>query len=145
MDRFALPADFRKLVKESGAGERTLCLQIHDDLPCLVAFGLSRQLDFDAQIDREEQQAGGQFNRTARTSQLYGFRTIIFDDSGRFVLPPRWLEAAKITDRLYYQGAGPDFLIFNPDEVFKLGDEWRHMKISCEEELEKLSTGKGRK
>lgn len=142
-----LPPDFRKALKESGEGRKELCLQLHPDLPCLVAFGLSRELELDAQLDREEENAlrrGEPFNRQLRSSQLFGFLKVPFDDSGRFVLPPRFTKGAQIADRLYFQGAGADFLIFNPDELMKLGDDWRHAQLACED-LAGQASAKARK
>lgn len=135
-DRFVLPPDFRKALKDSGDGRKELCLQLHADLPCLVAFGPSREAELDAQLDREEENAlrrNEPFNRQLRASQLFGFLRVPFDDSGRFVLPPRFVKGANLADRLYFQGAGSDFLIFNPEELAKLGADWRHAQLACED------------
>jgi MraZ protein len=148
MDRFVLPAEFRRSVRESGRGERTLCFQLSDELPCLIGFGLSRQDDFEAKLDREEELArdrGEPYNRTLRSTQLFGFRTVTFDDSGRFIMPPRFLSAVGITDRIFFAAAGEEFLMFDPETLFGLGDEWRHLKIACEEALDSLAKPKGRK
>jgi MraZ protein len=147
-DRFVLPPDFRKALKESGEGRKELCLQLHADLPCLVAFGLSREHELDAQLDREEDNAlrrGEPFDRQLRSSQLFGFLKVPFDDSGRFVLPPRFVKGASIAEQLYFQGAGADFLIFNPDELAKLGDDWRHAKLACEDLAQQAAAARGRK
>ena len=40
--RFVLPPDFRKAVRDSGQGERVLCLAKHPRWKCLTGFGLSR-------------------------------------------------------------------------------------------------------
>jgi len=55
-NRFVLPPSFRKAVKESSGG-RILCLDKHDRWNCLVGFGLSRNEELSAQIDREEERA----------------------------------------------------------------------------------------
>ena len=146
-DRFVLPPDFRKALKESGDGRKELCLQLHADLPCLVGFGLSREGELDDQLDREEENAlrrGEGFNRQLRASQLFGFLKVPFDDSGRFVLPPRFVKGAGIGDSLYFQGAGADFLIFNPAELMNLGADWRHAQLACEDLAEQAQT-RGRK
>lgn len=141
-DRFVLPPDFRKALKESGAdaaghARKELCLQLHPDFPCLVAFGLGREAELDAQLDKEEENAlrrGAAFNRQVRSSQLFGFLKVPFDDSGRFVLPPRFVKGAQIDDQLYFQGAGPEFLIFNPVELARLDPaDWRHAQLACED------------
>ena len=152
-DRFVLPPDFRKALRESGTDEagavrKELCLQLHPDFPCLIAFGLGREAEFDAQLDKEEDNAlrrGAPFNRQVRSSQLFGFLKVPFDDSGRFVLPPRFVKGAVIADQLYFQGAGPEFLIFNPAELMKLPEaEWRHAQLACED-LAEQALAKARK
>jgi MraZ protein len=147
-DRFVLPPEIRKLVRQSSANDRILCLQPHPELPCLVGFGLSREEELEAQIDKEEANAialGQGYNRLKRQTELFGFLTFPFDDSGRFVLPSTFIKHAGITDRLYFQGAGPEFLVFNPDAVFKLSDEWAHLKIGCEGALERVKPAKAAK
>jgi len=145
-DRFVLPPDFRKALRDSGTEptadgtglvRKELCLQLHPDFPCLIAFGLGREAELDAQLDKEEDNAlrrGAPFNRQVRSSQLFGFLKVPFDDSGRFVLPPRFVKGAQIADQLYFQGAGPEFLIFNPAELMKLDPaDWRHAQLACED------------
>ena len=147
-DRFVLPPEFRKALRDSGDGERVLCLQVHESLPALVGFGLSRESELDAQLDREEEfalQRGDAFNRQLRASQLFGFIRLPFDDSGRIVMPARFLKAARIEDALFFQGAGSEFLIFNPAELAQLGDEWNHAKIGCEDCEAQARAAKGRK
>ena len=87
--RFVLPPLFRKAVKDSSDG-RVLCLSKHASWNCLVGFGLSRKPELEAQLDREEELAvrlGREFDRDTRSSQLFGFQELPFDDSGRFVMP----------------------------------------------------------
>ena len=141
-DRFVLPPDFRKALRESGTDEtgavrKELCLQLHPDFPCLIAFGLGREAELDDLLDREEENAlrrGAPFNRQVRSSQLFGFLKVPFDDSGRFVLPPRFVKGAQIAEQLYFQGAGAEFLIFNPTELMKLPQaDWRHAQLACED------------
>jgi len=78
--RFVLPPAFRKAVKESSGGNRTLCLAAHDRFDCLIGFGLSRTEKLDAQLDREEERAIrlGQhdFDREVRAAQLFGFARV---------------------------------------------------------------------
>lgn len=152
-DRFVLPPDFRKALRESGTDEtgavrKELCLQLHADFPCLIAFGLGREAELDDLLDREEENAlrrGAEFNRQVRSSQLFGFLKVPFDDSGRFVLPPRFVKGAQIADQLYFQGAGAEFLIFNPVELMKLpAAEWRHAQLACED-LAEQALAKARK
>ncbi len=107
--RFVLPPEFRKAVRESGQGERILCLTRHSKWKCLIGFGLGRVAQFEAELDREERIAlerGQDFDREMRAAQLYGFTQVPFDDSGRFVLPERYFRLGGLTDAVYFQGGG---------------------------------------
>ena len=135
--RFALPPDFRNLVKESSEG-RILCLAAHDRFECLVGFGLSRQLELDKQLDREEEMAsklGREFDREIRENQLFGFKRIPFDDSGRFTMPDFLQSLGKVEDALYFQGAGPSFTIWNPSILAEQGKDWAGAKAACHDLL----------
>lgn len=135
--RFALPPDFRNLVDESSSG-RTVCLASHDRFDCLVGFGLSRQLELDKQLDREEDMAarhGRDFDREIRENQLFGFKRIPFDKSGRFTMPDFLQSLGKVDGHLYFQGAGPSFTIWNPAILAQQGDEWAGAKAACRDLL----------
>ena len=147
-DRFVLPPDFRKALKESGDGRKELCLQLHPTLTCLVAFGLSREAELDVQLDREEENAlrrGEPFNRQVRSSQLFGFLKVPFDDSGRFVLPERYFKLGNIVDRAFFQGGGLQFTIWNPEELAKLGEGWEDAQEACRDLEAQALAGKARK
>lgn len=136
--RFVLPPLFRKAVRDSSDG-RTLCLMKHPTWNCLVGFGLSRKEELEAQLDREEDRAtamGRDFDRDTRSSQLFGFQELPFDDSGRFVMPEFLRKVAGIDDGLFFQGGGRFFTLWNPDELAKMGDEWAGAKAACESFLE---------
>lgn len=132
--RFVLPPQFRKMVRESSFGNRTLCIAKHERWTCLTGFGLSRRDDLAAQIDREEMlaiQAGKDFDRDLRASQLYGFSEVPFDDSGRFVIPDHLLNLAGLGDSLFFQAAGGFFTLWNPDELARLGAGWEGAQAAC--------------
>ena len=132
--RYVLPPLFRKAVKES-SDSRTLCLTKHDRWNCLVGFGLSRKLEFEAQLDREEEMAfkfQRDFDRATRSSQLYGFAELPFDDSGRFVMPDYLRGLADIEDGLFFQGSGRFFSVWNPAELMRMGDDWAAAKAACQ-------------
>ncbi|WP_328598358.1 division/cell wall cluster transcriptional repressor MraZ [Pontixanthobacter gangjinensis] len=131
--RFVLPPDFRNMVKESSEG-RVLCLASHSRFGCLVGFGLSRQLELDAQLDREEEMAsrvGREFDREIRENQLFGFKRIPFDDSGRFTMPDFLQSQGQVGDALYFQGAGPSFTVWNPAILAQQNDDWNGAKAAC--------------
>lgn len=133
--RFVLPPAFRKAVKESSGGNRTLCLAAHDRFDCLIGFGLSRTEKLDAQLDREEERAirlnQHDFDREVRAAQLFGFEQLPFDDSGRFVMPEHLRDLGKVDGGLYFQGAGDFFFIWSPAELARMGTEWKGAQAAC--------------
>ncbi len=133
-NRFVLPSAFRKAVRESSQGNRTLCIGKHDRWNCLTGFGLSRKDDLAAQIDREETlafQAGREFDRDLRAMQLYGFSEVPFDDSGRFVIPDHLLRLANVGDGLFFRANGSFFTLWNPDELNRMGAGWEEAQAAC--------------
>jgi MraZ protein len=131
--RYVLPPAFRNLVKESSDG-RTLCIDRHPRLDCLVGFGLSRHDELEAQLDREEDLAWKRerdFDRDTRAAQLFGYSRVPFDDSGRFIMPPHLIRLGKIDDQLYFHGLGRFFTIWNPAELARMNDEWAGAKEAC--------------
>ncbi len=132
--RFVLPPQLRKMVRESSGGTKVLCLAKHDRWNCLTGFGLSRREDFEAQLEREEANAlqrGAEFDRDLRAVQLYGFCEVPFDDSGRFVMPDHLIELGRVGDRLFFQGAGAFFTLWNPDELAAMGVGWEGAQAAC--------------
>ena len=146
--RFVLPPQFRKSVRESSDGNRTLCLAKHERWNCLTGFGLSRKNAFTAQIDREELlaiQRGHEFDRDLRQIQLFGFTEVPFDDSGRFVLPDHLLDLGRVEDGLFFQGAGDFFVLWNPQEIDTMGTGWEGAKAACAMLAAEAANGKVRK
>ena len=132
--RFVLPPDLRKAVRDSGDGERVLCLAKHRSWKCLTGFGLSRADQFEAELDREEEFAlerGKDFDRDFRAQQLYGFARIPFDDSGRFVLPERYFRLGGLTDKIFFQGGGKMFTLWNPQQLALMGEGWDDAREAC--------------
>lgn len=146
--RFVLPPDFRKAVRDSGRGERVLCLITHPRWTCLTGFGLSRVDEFEAELDREERIAlerNVEFDRDQRASHLYGYAKVPFDDSGRFVLPERFFKLAAITTAAFFQGGGKSFTMWSPEQLAKQGDGWEDAQAACVELAAQALGGKGRK
>ena len=131
--RFVLPPEFRNTVKLSSEG-RVLCLVKDEEFDCLVGFGLSREDEFENLLDREEERAirmGREFSRLKRSNQLYGYKKIPFDDSGRFTMPEYLVGLGSITESLYFQGAGSSFTIWNPEVLACQDDGWSNAKAAC--------------
>ena len=131
--RFVLPPLFRKAVRDS-SDSKILCLAKHDRWDCLTGFGLSRKLELDAQLDREEEMSirlNREFDRDMRAFQLFSFTEVPFDDSGRFVLPQYYADMAGISDEIYFQGAGAYFTLFAPEQLFEMGPAFDVAKATC--------------
>ena len=144
--RFVLPPAFRKAVKESSDG-RILCLAKHERWKCLTGFGLSRHAELEAQLDREEERAlrlNRDFDRDLRASQLYGFTEVPFDESGRFIMPDFLADLGRLDSGVYFQGAGSFFTLWNPHELYAMGEGWEGAQAACKM-LEADTAAKGRK
>ncbi|MGY6552780.1 MAG: division/cell wall cluster transcriptional repressor MraZ [Erythrobacter sp.] len=133
--RFVLPPAFRKAVKESSGGVKTLCLAKHERWNCLVGFGLSRKEELEDQLDHEEERAlrlgRDDFDRDLRAVQLFGFVEVPFDDSGRFIMPDHLRSLGKVEDGLYFHGGGRFFTIWNPQELAQMGAGWESAQAAC--------------
>jgi MraZ protein len=142
--RFVLPPAFRKAVKESSEGAKTLCLASHDKFECLIGFGLSRIDTLHKKLDDEEERAIrlglSDFDRDVRAQQLFGFEQLPFDDSGRFVMPDHLRDLGKVGEGLYFQGAGDFFFIWNPAELARMDDGWRGAKAACAKLMAEVQT-----
>ena len=146
--RFVLPPDFRKAVRDSGQGERVLCLAKHPRWKCLTGFGLSRVDEFETELNREEGIAlerGLDFDRDHRAQQLSGFARVPFDDSGRFVMPERFFKLGALSDAVFFQGGGKMFPIWNPAELAKLRAGWEDAQEACADLAAQAMSGKARK
>ena len=146
--RFVLPPDFRKAVRDSGLGERVLCIAKHPRWKCLTGFGLSRVAEFENELDREERVAlerGQDFDRDLRAQQLYGFARVPFDDSGRFILPERFFKLGGLTEAAFFQGGGKQFTIWSPEELAKMGGGWEDAQEACLDLAQQARSGKARK
>lgn len=146
--RFVLPPDFRKAVRDSGKGERVLCLAKHPRWKCLTGFGLGRVDEFESELNREEGIAlerGLDFDRDLRAQQLYGFAKVPFDDSGRFILPERFFKLGALESAVFFQGGGKMFTLWNPGELAKMGAGWEDAIEACADLQDQALSGKGRK
>jgi MraZ protein len=143
--RYVLPPEFRKAVAESSES-KILCLAKHERWTCLTGFGLSREADLEAQIEQELERAlrlGRDFDVDLRRMQLFGFKKIPFDDSGRFIMPEHLAGLGCLTGDVYFHGAGSFFTLWNPDELYRMGDGWEGAQAACRALA--AEGGKGRK
>lgn len=138
--RFVLPAKFRKTLKESNSGDKTLFIDKHPLFPCLIGFGLPYKAELAEGIKADAQAADSRYRMRM---QLYSFVDIPFDESGRFVLPRPFFNLGKIEDQIYFHGNGPYFTMWNPERLMEMdGDEFLAAQIHCESQM---ATAKGRK
>jgi MraZ protein len=131
--RFVLPPAFRKPVAQSSDG-KTLCLGKHERWNCLTGFGLSRSAELEAQIEREEDRAirtGQPFDPDVRRMQLFGFTEIPFDASGRFIMPDHLAGLGCLEGEVYFHGAGRFFTLWNPEELYRMGEGWEGAQAAC--------------
>ncbi len=137
--RFVLPPAFRKAVKTSSGGSKTLCLAAHDKFGCLVGFGLSRIEKLQKKLDDEQERAtrtnAEDFDYDTRAQQLFGFEQVPFDDSGRFVMPEYLRDLGLGGDGLFFQGAGDFFLIWPPEELERMGPAYKAAQAACRKQL----------
>ncbi len=141
--RFVLPAEFRRKTVEASRGDRILCLNKHDRWPCIIGFGLAREDEFYAQIERERQSADLRqiaFDEDLRAQQLFGFRQLPFDESGRFSLPEALERLCGVEEGLYFHGAGRFFLLWSPAQLMQMGEGWESAKEYCATEMAAAAT-----
>ncbi len=145
-NRFVLPPEFRKAVADSSDG-KTLCLAKHERWTCLVGFGRSRKPELEAQLALELETAirtKRDFDPDLRRLQLFGFVEIPFDASGRFVMPDHLVSLGKLDGGVFFQGAGTFFTLWNPEELYRMGEGYEGPQAACRA-LAGSSGGKGRK
>jgi MraZ protein len=145
--RFVLPPSFRKPVAVSSDG-KILCLAKHERWNCLTGFGLSREVELNAQIDREEERAirtGQPFDYDLRRMQLFGFSQIPFDASGRFVMPDHLAGLGCLDSGVYFHGAGSFFTLWNPEELYRMGEGWEGAQAACRALAGEAANGSGGK
>lgn len=145
--RYVLPPAFRNAIAPSASDARTLCLAKHDRWNCLTGFGLARTESFEAQLDREEDNAvklGKDFDRELRSTQLWSFSEVPFDASGRFVLPEHLGELCSIGDGICFLGGGPFFTLWAPKQLYGMGAGWEGQQAVCRK-LEAETGAKGKR
>lgn len=137
--RFVLPPALRKAVKDSSGGAKTLCLSAHEKFGCLIGFGVSRIEKLQKQLDDDQERAvrlgDAEFDYTTRAQQLFGFEQVPFDDSGRFIMPDYLRDLDLVGDGLFFQGAGDFFLIWNPEELARMGPAYKGAQAACRKQI----------
>lgn len=148
-DRFVLPSDLRNPLAEA-SGERVLCLSKHDRWPCLTGFGTDRIDTFEDLLDDLEDKAirrnETDFDREMKSADLWTFKRVNFDASGRFTLSSTLCELGEISDSIYFHGVGQMITIWNPEVLLRQGPKFAQMQAYCREEMaEALAKAKGKR
>jgi MraZ protein len=146
--RYVLPPAFRNAIAPNKDDARTLCLVKHDRWNCLTGFGLARTESFEAQLDREEDNAvrlGKEFDRELRSTQLWTFTEVPFDASGRFVLPEHLGELCNIDEGICFLGGGAFFTLWAPEQLYAMGAGWEGQQAVCRKLAEDAATKGKRK
>ena len=142
--RYVLPPAFRNAIAPTDKDPRTLCLVKHDRWNCLSGFGLSRTATFEAQLEREEDNAVRRtqdFDRELRSTQLWSFTEVPFDASGRFVLPDHLAELCAIDEAICFLGGGQFLTLWAPKQLYRMGQGWEGQQAVCRK-LEADARGK---
>ena len=132
--RYVLPPAFRNAIAPTDKDPRTLCLAKHDRWNCLTGFGLARTESFEAQLDREEDNAirlGNGFDRELRSTQLWSFTEVPFDASGRFILPDHLAELGAIDQGICFLGGGQFFTLWAPKQLYAMDQAWAGQQALC--------------
>lgn len=148
--RFILPPELRKQVRDASEGANKLCLARHHNWNCLIAFGTTRTQEFHAILERERQDAKdlgkADWDYDTRSQQLFGFETVPFDESGRFLIPDYLTGLGQIDERIYFQGGGGFIMLWSPEELAKMGDAFAQAKATCAAQMASARSGaRGRK
>lgn len=122
--RFAIPVTMRRLLKDDSP-DNILCISFSQKFGCGTGFGPSHMDQLAQDIAREEENAvkrGTDFDYQRAWQEKFGMvEQVVFDDGGRFTLPPVIRKLAGIEDLIFFSGAGRHFEIWNPHRL--LADE----------------------
>jgi len=143
-NRFVLPPQFRKTLKALGADVLKMTLVKHDRWDCLKAKPVGQAGQLREEL-REERALAAQsreaFDADRKAIDAFTYEEVPFDGSGRFILPDVLCAVANIDDQIYFQGGGDFFLIWAPEEMYRMDESWRHHQTICrrlaERELKK--------
>lgn len=117
--RVAIPLPFRKQI-EANSGERSVVVSRHPERPCLTAYDESWSQELYARIDRRQQaqaDAGQPIDDDILRTLMTNAESATYDDSGRFILPPYFREAAGIKGLAFFAGNAATFEIWNPETL----------------------------
>lgn len=143
-NRFVLPPQFRKTLKALGGDTLKMTLVKHDRWDCLrgKAIGQNGRLQEGLREERAlAAQSREAFDADRKAIDTFTFEEVPFDGSGRFIMPDTLCAVANIDDQIYFQGGGDFFLIWAPEEMYRMDESWRHHQTICrrlaERELKK--------
>ncbi len=133
--RYVLPAHFRKLVTESSRGENILYVTRHEAWNCLIGFGKGYYEKLDSEIDRDHEnalRAGQPFDRAARDLVFGNIVDIVYDNSGRLIIPTYLRGTVEIDDQIYFHATRETFTLWAPHVLEQQeGPQWAVAKAAC--------------
>ena len=132
--RYVLPPEFRKAVdrierRQGPVPRQARALEVPDRLRP-VARARARRPALPRGRARDPRSAATSTS-TCAAIQLFGFKKISFDDSGRFIVPEHLAGLAGLTGDVFFQGAGSFFTLWNPDELYRMGEGWESAQAAC--------------
>jgi MraZ protein len=124
--RLSVPAFVRGVI-ERRSEERIIVVGTHEALPCLTAYSPAygeELLDELEQRRRSDLERGGSLaEHYARAHRLFTLADdVLYDPSGRIILPGFTRAKARIEDLALFVGVGPNVEIWNPYVAMEQGD-----------------------
>jgi len=125
--RLSVPAFVRSAVERRSDG-RTIVIGAHDIAPCLVAYGRAFAQDLYDDVYRrrlaEEAKGANLEDHYSRARRTFGMTDdVVYDTSGRIVLPPMMRRKGRIEELALFIGVGGVVEIWNPHLALESGDE----------------------
>jgi MraZ protein len=115
--RLAIPASLRAVI-ERNSDERTIVIDRHVTVPCLVGYDRDWAALLHDRIERDQERtllAGGTVDRDADFRNAFATaEDMPFDTSGRFILPAFHRAKARLGELAMFIGLGNTFEIWDP-------------------------------
>lgn len=124
--RLSVPAFVRSVI-ERRSDERIIVIGTHEALPCLTAYGPTYGEDLLEELNarrRADQERGSTMSEHyQRAHRLFTLADdVLYDPSGRIILPGFTRDKARIEDLALFAGVGPNVEIWNPHVALEEGD-----------------------
>jgi len=115
--RVAIPANIRKTI-ESNSGQLSFVIGKREGDPCLIGYDQGWAATLKSELRTEEareRDAGRAFDKNNLNRRAFGNTDdVVFDASGRFIMPKFFRDKAQIGDWVLFLGTADDFEMWNP-------------------------------